>query len=160
MTLLRLSLFVVIAWSATAAADDDAIYESMEGISIGRVFLSPQERALLDRQRHSPPQDVAAAPDAAAAPDEAVADVGPAGYIVGRSGAARYWRDGDFVESLAAPPATMAFPGDVRIIRRVESGASTPDADTESERHAAADAAATDASTEASRGTADEADAD
>ena len=52
-------LILVIACITPAYADDAGVYETLVGVSIGRVFLSPHERRLLDAQRKNGPPTVA-----------------------------------------------------------------------------------------------------
>ncbi len=85
-----------------ALADEQAssIYESLDGIRIGRVFLSPGERKQLDSVRHLKPGPVgapSAAEDAAAEPEPEE----PRGYgfIQVHGKAPRVFKDGDFVSA-------------------------------------------------------------
>ena len=52
--ILTFVLFTAL-FSAPAAANEDGVYESLGNIPIGRVFLTAQERAALDRMRGRAP---------------------------------------------------------------------------------------------------------
>lgn len=100
---------------SVAIADELDVYESLADIHIGRVFLSPQERARLD----------AGAPPIVRENETTPAPVvkrnsRPAGYFVSSTGAAGIWSRQGFVteEDVDA----VVFPGAVKIVR-------TPDAD-------------------------------
>ena len=128
-----LSVLVLLPVQSLAEVEDPgevSVYETMAGISIGRVFLSPVERKVLDVRRANPPQ-------AAVTTGQTTSDTGgpreaapAAGYIINSSGRARLWMNGDFVESGNPTPAALKFPGDVKIVRhRVPNsqGDATPD---------------------------------
>ena len=100
---------------------DVTIYESLETVSIGRVFLSPEERRWLDARRASEPSAVlpprARTPVRAPSEPAPARTKSPAGYIVSSSGEARVWRDGEFVRSDDRTAVDISFPGDVRVKR-------------------------------------------
>ena len=130
---MRPLIVLLVLASLPAFADESSVYESVDDISIGRVFLTPGERRWLDANRHLAPQD-AAGPSAASAESEE--DDGPqavpAGFIINSSGEAVRYRNGDFAPS-AASPQSMRFPDDVEIRRhepRHEADAEEPDDET------------------------------
>jgi len=92
----------------------ERVYESIDEIVVGRVFLGRAERERLDRLRGR----IDAAP-AAGVPAPAAAEdpVRGAGYIKKDSGPLRIWRDGDFVSAGPAAAGEPTFPGEVRIVR-------------------------------------------
>ena len=111
--------------AGTCLAADESIYESYDGVVIGRVFLSQVERDRLDVRRSQP--NAAAAVEA---PSEETASVEPkrqkpAGYIIGRNGRAKIWRAGEFIHSADATSRT--FPGDVFIKKHVTRHAEPDD---------------------------------
>ena len=100
------------------------IYESMDGMKIGRVFLSPGERMRLDAVRHLEP-----APGGPAGPIDPTA-AGPEpepepptgyGFIQVSGKAPRVFRDGDFVRAAAADAGVDDAPPGV-LIRHEDSG--------------------------------------
>ena len=108
-------LLCVLLLPAAAVADDSSVYESLSGVHIGRVFLSPAERATLDarRERGSDAAGAAAGDDTGkSAPARAAQS---AGYIIGRDGESKVWKNGDFVASGGAE--AVKFPGAVDITR-------------------------------------------
>ena len=91
----------------------DAIYESLDGVRIGRVFLSPDERRRLDAVRHLEPGPVGAEGPVESADTESEAER-PEGYgFIQVSGKApRVFKDGDFVRVTGvAPRAAEPPPG-------------------------------------------------
>ena len=98
-------------WSCPAAvADESDVYESLADVYIGRVFLSPQDRARLD----------AGVPAAVSAKETTPAPVvkrrrPPAGYFVSSSGAAGIWARHGFVAEDDVDD--VVFPGAVEIVR-------------------------------------------
>ena len=96
-----------------AAAQEDGVYESLGHIPIGRIFLSPAERARLDEIRDKRP---ARSAPTGRMPVRAY-NKDAAGFIVSDSGIIRVWKDGDFV--------TTASPGDVRFPGRVHVASQT-----------------------------------
>ena len=111
---------LLVVLPSIAQSGDEAIYESLESVAIGRVFLTPAERRWLDARRSSepstaffPPVRPGSAPPVAA-PTRAKP---PAGYIVSSSGQAKVWRNGEFVNSNGKAAIDTAFPGEVRVKR-------------------------------------------
>lgn len=111
-------------FSLPVAAHESGVYEALEHIHIGRVFLSPPERVHLDKTRNvrSPG---AGERRTAADSDGTVRNDRAAGYIVSSSGRARVWKDGDFV--VADAPRSMRFPGEVKITRTADKVPDTDD---------------------------------
>lgn len=109
--LLIFALLTAIA-AAPAGADEDGVYESLRDIPIGRIFLTAQERARLERIRGQAPVQPRYLPPADDAP-EPEPEIDPAGYIVSDSGTTRVWSNGDFVATRSA--SGVRFPGEVRI---------------------------------------------
>lgn len=107
-------LIAVSSWPTLA--HEGGVYESLEHIHIGRVFLSPAERASLDKHRRVP-KPVAAVRSTVqtAAPAR---NSNAAGYIVSGSGRAHVWKDGDFVATQV--PDSLRFPGDVKVTRTAD----------------------------------------
>ena len=113
-----------------AASDDSAVYESIDDLAIGTVFLTPGERRWLDANRHLDPRDVATQSNASAdSGDDEADEAQPAGFIINSSGETRRYRNGDFSLS-AVSSDSMRFPDDVEIQRHVrdrETDARGPD---------------------------------
>jgi len=136
----RLVILTMLTLPAYSLADDSAIYESMAGIKIGRVFLAPGERDRLDRRRLRPQAEKRDSDSGADGKSAAARVLSSAGYIISSSGKARVWRDGDFVESRRQEPQRMRFPGDVKVTRSNSSRtADATDTEDHSERPSEAD---------------------
>jgi len=121
-----------------AVAHETGIYESLDHIHIGRVFLSPTERVNLDANRNVVVTD-AMTVGTTDGPKPEKDDGLAAGYIVSSSGETRVWRDGDFVT--AEVPASIRFPGDVEVTRNADSVLESTDAAGRGEASPAAGAA-------------------
>ncbi|MDJ0941342.1 MAG: hypothetical protein QNJ00_16390 [Woeseiaceae bacterium] len=110
----------VLACGGIVHADD--VYESVDDLVIGPVFLTPSQRELLDRQRLLPPPDPAAT---AAAVEQATEKAAPkkaaAGYIISSKSGRREWSDGEFIST--SNVSQTAFPGEVRVIRHAPKAA-------------------------------------
>lgn len=123
------SCFVVLVLTSMlalpAVAHETGIYESLDHIHIGRVFLAPHERVNLDANRNVVVMDTVAGSAAGEQKPERGSDLA-AGYIVSSSGGTRVWKDGDFVA--AEIPASIRFPGDVKVTRNADSAAESSDA--------------------------------
>lgn len=104
-------LFVVLV-PTHAAAHEDGVYETLSHIPIGRIFLTPDQRAYLDGRRGSEPARPSR-PRPAANTRKRVSGDDAAGFIVSDSGTTRVWRNGDFVPTASA--SVVRFPGQVRI---------------------------------------------
>lgn len=110
-------------------ADDRSIYESIDGVNIGRVFLSPAERARLDAVRREPRERGDRHAAEAAASDASAGT--SAGYIRVGSKAPTVFRGGRFVRSGDRPPPEPETPG---VIRRHDAGEEPDPAPTVSEQ--------------------------
>ena len=120
---MRRLLILTLLLASSAHADNSNVYETIAGISIGRVFLTPEERSLLDAARTRSPQLVTQSAPASSEAVKAEKSSNASGYIVSSSGKSRLWRDGDFVEAATTPTPATRFPGDVKIIRhRADAG--------------------------------------
>ncbi len=112
----RVLLILCCALPLVADAEDHApsVYESLDDVVIGRVFLSAEERQRLDATRGIDPAGtpaasstpVAAAPAAASAPAE--------GYIRAAGKAPRVFRDGNFVKASGKEPVRFRTEGTIR----------------------------------------------
>ena len=106
-------VFCALLLPATAVADDDSVYESLAGVDIGRVFLSQQQRDALDARRGD--DDLTNASGEASATAAPPKSRSSAGYIIGRGGRSKVWKDGDFVDETGVSSIPVTFPGDVKI---------------------------------------------
>lgn len=126
----HLIVVLLLLLPLVSVADDALVYESFMGVSIGRVFLTQQERELLDARRLLSSQDGDNEASSSTSDDSNGKPLASAGYIIGRNGRSKIWRDGDFVESRGNAANSMSFPGDVKITRRIavdESAAANKD---------------------------------
>jgi len=123
-----LALLLTIMFPLAGAADDSFVYESFSGVKIGRVFLSQSQRETLDARRLLGPQEGGASGEQSVDPASGPRRLPSAGFIIGRNGHSKIWRDGDFVDSGGAA-RSMTFPGDVRITRHVAADPSSADTD-------------------------------
>lgn len=117
---LALSMLALLPLQSFAGEEDlreISVYETMAGVSIGRVFLSPAERKILDVKRANPPRAAVTTGQNASDTGESSTAAPAAGYIINSSGRARFWMNGGFVESGESSPAALKFPGDVKIVR-------------------------------------------
>lgn len=115
---------ILLAIPLSAVANDDPVYESFSGLAIGRVFFGPADRERLDANRRKVPQQAVSTPIPANAKPLRKTQAS-AGYIIGRSGQARVWYNGDFVASSVSTADTTTFPGDVAITRHPAPGGAT-----------------------------------
>lgn len=100
--------------SSLAVASDQATYESLSDVSIGRVFFSPKQRKYLDGRRQGRPLRALRSSRPSIRPkDES------AGFIVNSAGEKRIYSNGDFVAGHVKE--TVDFPGDVTVGRRTSS---------------------------------------
>lgn len=106
------ALLIAVVVATPAIAGEDGVYESLNRIPIGRVFLSPEERARLDEIRVKGPID-SASPQPVGKKPALASDENAAGFIVSDSGTTRVWKDGDFVATASA--SDVRFPGYVRV---------------------------------------------
>ena len=109
----------VLATAAAAQADDTAIYESVDDIEIGRIFLTPEQRRWLDANRHAVAQSAGPANGVSDDKDQRD-DADAAGYIIGSNGKSRAWAGSDFVEASDRQIERLRFPGEVRVIRHAQ----------------------------------------
>ncbi len=116
MRLLPMILLLIALPVLTASADEASVYESVDEIAIGPVFLTPSERRWLDANRHLPRRSASQEQAQSADGDEQRPRATPAGYIINGSGETRRWRDGEFSRSVDSAEA-MSFPDDVQIRR-------------------------------------------
>lgn len=111
-TRLIISLLLAGLFATPATAHEDGVYESLGHIPIGRIFLSPEERARLDKVRgKAPAQSAGLKPGSEARARATNKDA--AGFIISDSGRTRVWKNGDFVA--AASASDVRFPGQVRV---------------------------------------------
>jgi len=123
--------FFGLVCGSPSAAGEIAIYESLSDVTIGRVFLSPRQRAYLDSRPVMSPKSVPQTP--AAAPVERKKD--PAGYIISSAGASSVWSQHGFVARDNA--SGISFPGDVKVTRKETT--ESPDSSSTKMREAASD---------------------
>lgn len=100
-----------------AIADEVEIYESIDDIWIGRVFLTPRQRRSLDVERSQPQPSVLQSDASNTANAVSQPSTSPAGYIISSRGTQRRWTGEEFTTTSRDSLASMSFPGDVRIIR-------------------------------------------
>ncbi len=110
----RLPIIVLFAslMASPATAHEDGVYESLGHIPVGRIFLSPEERARLDKLRGKAPVQTSSSRSTGNA-SKRVYDKDAAGFIVSDSGTTRVWKNGDFVATSSA--SDVRFPGQVRV---------------------------------------------
>lgn len=111
---------LLLLLAAPIVAYDTLIYESVDDLTIGTVFLTPEQRRWLDANRGVPPNGAQDTLSQVEEQKDRTSDARPAGYIVNSSGQTRRYRDGEFSQSDAAP-AEIRFPDDVEIRRHVPS---------------------------------------
>ena len=122
----NICLFVCVALMGGGVfADETGVYESLADVEVGRVFLSPDQRAHLDERRGKAPVPVAATSAGTSPVKKKPGNT--AGYIVSSSGISRVWSNGDFVA--AEEVSKVRFPGDIRITRKNVSDADRGAAD-------------------------------
>lgn len=117
-----------------AVSDDTAVYESIDDVAIGPVFLTPGERRWLDANRHLAPRGVSSqSSEATETAEDDAEKAEPAGFIINSAGQARRYQNGDFSLS-AVSPRSMRFPDDVEIRRHAPiraADAEAPDDETD-----------------------------
>ena len=122
-TLLCALLLVSVA--GTAVADPVSVYESIDDVSIGPLFLTPAERRWLDARRNTPDAPelrVMTELESSVAAEPAAPKASPAGFIIRSDGAGQRWSNGDFVSSRGTPVRAMKFPGEVELVRHDDGG--------------------------------------
>jgi len=109
--------------TSSALADEASVYESIDDIDIGPVFLSPAERERLDVERLRPPAETSTTADTVAvSAKNTPARKQAAGYIVSSSGSRREWSGNDFVATPTGEKSSSSFPGDVPVLRHAPAG--------------------------------------
>ena len=101
--------------------ENGPIYESVDGVAIGRVFLSPGERERLDAVRHLP-QNAASANDTVASGEAQPAQPKGVGFIQVSGKAPRVFRDGDFVRSSRGKRGVDAMPAGIIVRHEDQDG--------------------------------------
>lgn len=119
MSVRAVVLFVSVSLPVWSMAEESPVYESFDGITIGRVFLTQRERELLDVRRLQTPRQVERSNEQTSGAVQSETTRPSAGYIIGRDGRPKTWKDGDFVDSGSRSSSAMSFPGDVKITRHV-----------------------------------------
>ena len=112
-TLAAISAMILLTSGSPSLAGDIAIYESLSDVSIGRVFLTPGQRAYLDLRPVMSPRPVQEAPPPGE-PEKRKKN--PAGYIINRHGESSVWSQQGFVTRDDA--SGILFPGDIKVIRK------------------------------------------
>ena len=129
-TRLLITLMLVGFVTTPSAAHEDGVYEGLDHIPIGRIFLTPEQRASLDKVRgKGPVRSSSARP--AGSPRARVANKDAAGFIVSDSGTTRVWKNGDFVATASA--SNVRFPGQVRVASQAAPQDSDADAEDSAE---------------------------
>lgn len=106
---------LLVAIACTAGAEPADIYESVDDIAIGRVFLTQAERRKLDERRTGPDHATTAKRNPAVTTRDEAARA--AGYIINSRGSRKAWSGDDFVDASQVDTGTMRFPGDVPVVR-------------------------------------------
>jgi len=124
----RVLTLLLIVFPLAVAADEGFVYESFSGVKIGRVFLSQSQREKLDARRLSSPGEGGSGDEQSVDPAVAARKLPSAGFIIGRDGRSKVWKNGDFVDS-GGGIRSMTFPGDVTITRHVPADESAANVD-------------------------------
>ena len=110
---MRVNTLVILAitGSVAVAAEPDAVYEPLSDLELGRVFLTPDERELLDRQRAAAVDDGRVLQPVS----EDAAVVAPrrkpaAGIILAEGGRPLVWVGGEFRRVDTASIEDIDFP--------------------------------------------------
>ncbi len=113
-----LAILLLLSAGQAVGADEVPVYESLSGLSIGRVFYSQAERELLDQRRHLPPQSsLPAVTKTGTAGKRQINHDDAAGFIKSSSGRSRIWKKGRFVPTSQSPEEAVSFPGEVEVER-------------------------------------------
>ncbi len=113
-----LVMILLFGAGQAATAEESPVYESLSGLSIGRVFYSQAERELLDQRRHLPAPSGQAALKGKGTPRKQRIDRDDAaGFIKSSSGRSRIWTNGRFVPTNQSPEEAVSFPGEVEVER-------------------------------------------
>ena len=102
--------------TGVAAEEESKVYESLDDVAVGRIFLSPAQRSSLDARRGK--ESPVATANLPAATSMARHSPDAAGYILRSGGPSRVWSNGNFVP--ARDVSGVTFPGDVEVIRNSE----------------------------------------
>lgn len=135
--MIRKTLLLLSLIGSQAVADEAEIYESVDDISIGRVFLTPGQRNLLDVERLRPRPSAEQSHHSESDKQPSSQAPSPAGYIISSRGTQSSWAEGAFSESNRKALRTMTFPGDVRIVRHGTDGATRSADDEAKDRESA-----------------------
>lgn len=115
----QLGPMILLLMVCPALADDTVnLYESLDGVRLGRIFMSPDERARLDARRavRSNSQDFAQQPDETNTEPAVTIPRKPAsGYIKSASRKPLVWTNGEFQRAEPSAVERWTFPGTVRI---------------------------------------------
>lgn len=127
----RLAVLTLILLPSLLFAEEAPVYESLDSVRIGPVFLTPEQRRWLDARRGEAPDDGSIAQDNEAS--EQSENSGhkrkPAGFIISSNGKRSQWNAGDFERTTATTVSEMSFPDDVTIIRHSRPGTQPDDDD-------------------------------
>lgn len=113
----HLTLFTIMLIAPAAVAADD-LYESLDNVRLGRLFLSPAERQTLEARRGDAAYYEGVNNDGSESGPAAVVESPrrpAAGYIVAGTGRPLVWVDGAFRRADASTVARLKFPGVVQI---------------------------------------------
>ena len=112
-------LLMVLLCVPCMADDADDLYESLEDVSLGRVFMTRADRLALDARRSVSMFDAVAEERADIETDgKTTVDVPrrrAAGYIASGDGSALVWINGGFRRVELTQAERLKFPGTVRI---------------------------------------------
>jgi hypothetical protein len=89
-------LLVVFALSSVSLAEEAVVYETLDQIAVGRVFLNPEQRRELDRQRRTPPPTDAPQRTTDDSPTLVESGKNAFGFIILHDGTSSSWSDGEF----------------------------------------------------------------
>ena len=112
-TLAAVLAMIGLTSGSPSAAGEIAIYESLSDVTIGRVFLTPGQRAYLDTRPVMSPRPVQEAPPPGE-PEKRKKK--PAGYIINGHGKSSVWSQQGFVTREDA--SGISFPGDIKVERK------------------------------------------
>ena len=122
MRMCLLAVLLLLGAGHAVSADDVPVYESLSGLTIGRVFYSQAERELLDQRRHLPPRSgPPAVKITGTAGKPRINHDDAAGFIKSSSGRSRIWKKGRFVATSQSPEEAVSFPGEVEVERHDET---------------------------------------